>query len=66
LTTPYQSLSTLLAGTLDSFSRIQELIAINELRKGKSKDAHEKALAQIDLSEPMLIIVDPILEHGIL
>jgi len=66
LTTPYQSLSTLLAGTLDSFARIQELIAVNELRKGKSKDAHEKALAQIDLSEPMLIVVDPTLEHGIL
>jgi single-stranded-DNA-specific exonuclease len=66
LTTPYQSLSTLLAGTLDSFARIQELIAVNELRKGKSKDAHEKALAQIDLSEPMLIVIDPTLEHGIL
>jgi single-stranded-DNA-specific exonuclease len=66
LTTPYQSLTTLLAGSLDSFAHIQELIGVNELRKWKSRDAFERALASVDLSAPFLIFVDEQLEHGIL
>lgn len=66
ITTPYQSLSTLLAGSLDSFARIQELIAVNETRKGKSRDAFERALENIDSTQPILIYIDEKLEHGIL
>lgn len=33
ITTPYQSLSTLLAGSHDSFAHIQELMGVNEIRK---------------------------------
>lgn len=66
LTTPYQSLTTLLAGSLDSFAHIQELIGVNELRKWKSRDAFERALASVDFSAPFLIFVDEQLEHGIL
>ena len=66
LTTPHQSLTTLLAGTLDSFSRIQELLAVNELRKGKSRDAFEKAIKSTDIAHPLLIYIDENLEHGIL
>ncbi len=66
ITTPHQSLSTLLASSLDSFSRIQELIAVNEIRKGKSRDAYEKALEMIDSSSSILTYIDPDLEHGIL
>lgn len=63
LTTPYQSISTLLASSLDSFAKIQELIAINETRKGKSRDAFEKAIASVDPSAPILICIDEHLEH---
>lgn len=66
ITTPHQSLATLLSSSLDSFSRIQELIAVNEIRKGKSRDAYEKALAMIDSSAPILTYIDEDLEHGIL
>lgn len=66
ITTPHQSLSTLLSSSLDSFARIQELIAVNEIRKGKSRDAYEKALEMIDLSSSILTYIDPDLEHGIL
>lgn len=66
LTTPYQSLTTLLAGSLDSFAHIQELIGVNELRKWKSRDAFERALASVDFSAPFLIFIDEQLEHGIL
>lgn len=66
ITTPHQSLATLLASSLDSFTRIQELIAVNEIRKGKSRDAYEKALKMIDSSESILTYIDPDLEHGIL
>lgn len=66
ITTPHQSLSTLLASSFDSFSRIQELIGVNEIRKGKSRDAFEKAIAMIDSSAPILTYIDPDLEHGIL
>lgn len=66
LTTPHQSITTLLASSLDSFERIQELIAVNEIRKGKSRDALEKALGIIDPTQPILIYIDESLEHGIL
>lgn len=66
ITTPYQSLTTLLSGALDSYTKIQELMQVNELRKGKSKDSYEKALAQVDSSQPFLVFIDPALEHGIL
>ncbi len=66
LNTPYQSLSTLLAGSLDSFAHIQELIGVNELRKGKTRDAFERALASVDFTAPFLIFIDEDLEHGIL
>lgn len=33
ITTPYQSISTLLASSSDVYGRIQELIAVNETRK---------------------------------
>ena len=39
---------------------------MNEIRKGKSRDAYEKALKMIDSSEPILTYIDPDLEHGIL
>ncbi len=66
ITTPYQSLSALLAGSLDSFSRIQELISVNEIRKWKSRDAHERALEIVDTSQPFLVFIEQELEHGIL
>ncbi|MBP6921276.1 single-stranded-DNA-specific exonuclease RecJ [Candidatus Gracilibacteria bacterium] len=66
ITTPHQSLATLLSSSLDSYARIQELIAVNEIRKGKSRDAFEKALESIDSSAPILIYIDADLEHGIL
>lgn len=66
LTTAHQSLNTLLANSLDSYSRIQELIAVNELRKNKSRDAFERALVSVDSSAPILVYVDEKLEHGIL
>lgn len=39
---------------------------MNEIRKGKSRDAYEKALAMIDSSAPILTYIDEDLEHGIL
>lgn len=66
ITTPYQSLTTLLAGSLDSFAHIQELIGVNEIRKWKSRDAFERAIASVDFSAPFLIFIDEQLEHGIL
>ena len=39
---------------------------MNEIRKGKSRDAFEKAVAMIDSSAPILTYIDPDLEHGIL
>ena len=66
ITTPYQSLSTLLAGSLDSFARSQELVAVDETRKGKSRDAFERALENIDTTQSILIYIDEKLEHGIL
>jgi single-stranded-DNA-specific exonuclease len=66
ITTPHQSLATLLSSSLDSYARIQELIAVNEIRKGKSRDAYEKAVAMIDSTAPILTYIDPDLEHGIL
>lgn len=66
LTTPHQSITTLLASSLDSFARIQELLAVNETRKGKSRDALEKALKTLDPAQPILIYIDESLEHGIL
>ena len=66
LTTPYQSLSTLLATSFDSYTRIQELLQVNELRKEKSRSALEHALAHIDTTSPMLISINRDLEHGIL
>jgi single-stranded-DNA-specific exonuclease len=66
LTTPYQSLSTLLAGSLDSFARIQELIAVNETRNSKSRDAFERAIESVDSSQSFLVFIDDHLEHGIL
>lgn len=66
ITTPYQSLTTLLAGSLDSFAHIQELIGVNEIRKWKSRDAFERAIASVDFSAPFLIFIDEHLEHGIL
>ncbi|MBP7823095.1 single-stranded-DNA-specific exonuclease RecJ, partial [Candidatus Gracilibacteria bacterium] len=66
LTTPYQSLTTLLAGSLDSFAHIQELMGVNEIRKGKSRDAFERAIASVDFSAPFLIFIDEQLEHGLL
>ncbi len=66
ITTPYQSLATLLAGSLDSFAHIQELIGVNEIRKSKSREAFERALATVDNSAPILVYIDEHLEHGIL
>lgn len=66
LTTPYQSLTTLLAGSLDSFAHIQELMGVNEIRKWKSRDAFERAIASVDFSAPFLIFIDEQLEHGLL
>jgi len=66
ITTPHQSLSALLSSSSESFSRIQELIAVNELRKEKTRNAYEKALAVVDTSAPILIYIDENLEHGIL
>lgn len=65
LTSPQQSLSTLLAED-DSFDRVQELIALNEVRKEKSRRAFEKAVTSVDMSSPILIYIDEKLEHGIL
>lgn len=39
---------------------------MNDIRKGKSRDAFEKALSMIDPAAPILIYIDPDLEHGIL
>ncbi len=36
---------------------------MNEIRKGKSRDAFEKALESIDSSAPILIYIDADLEH---
>lgn len=66
ITSPYQSITALLASSLESFARIQELMAVNETRKGKSRDALEKAIEMVDTSEPLLLHVDEKLEHGIL
>ena len=66
ITTPYQSIAALLASPLDSFGHIQELMAVNETRKGKSRDAFEKALKTVDTSKEILIYIDEHLEHGIL
>jgi single-stranded-DNA-specific exonuclease len=66
LTTPLQSLATLLASSFDSYAKIQELIAVNELRKEKSRDAFERAINTVDSSQPILIFIDEHLEHGIL
>lgn len=66
LTTPYQSISALLSSSLDSFARIQELISVNETRKGKSRDAFEKALLSVDPRQGILISIDTELEHGLL
>ncbi len=39
---------------------------MNETRKGKSREAVEKALENIDAQQSLLIYVDEKLEHGIL
>lgn len=66
ITTPYQSLSTLLASSLEAYNRVQDLITVNETRKSKSRDAYERALEQVDVSAPFLFVIDEKLEHGIL
>jgi single-stranded-DNA-specific exonuclease len=66
ITTPYQSISTLLASSRDVYGRIQELIAVNETRKGLSRDAYERAKENANLSSPCILYVDETLEHGIL
>lgn len=66
ITTPYQSIAALLSSSLNSFAHIQELLAVNETRKGKSRDAFEKAVETVDTSAPMLVYIDEYLEHGIL
>lgn len=66
LTTPHQSLTTLLASSAEAFGRIQELMAVNEERKAKSRDALERAIKSIDTDQPILIWIDKDLEHGIL
>lgn len=66
LTSPYQSLATLLADSHSAFEHIQGLLSVNETRKIKSREAYQKALAGIDLTLPMLISIHEDLEHGIL
>lgn len=66
ITTPYQSINALLSSSGDAYARIQELIAVNETRKGLSRDAYERALADIDTKAPCILYVDETLEHGIL
>lgn len=66
ITSPYQSISALLASSLDAYTRVQDLIAVNETRKSLSRDAHEKALEDVDSSVPFIIYIDENLEHGLL
>ncbi len=66
LTTPYQSISTLLADRDTSEMHINGLIEVNQLRKNRSREAYEKALSTLDLSSHFLISIDEHLEHGIL
>ncbi len=66
ITTPYQSINALLASSGDAYGRIQELILVNETRKGLSRDAYERALERIDTTASCILCVDETLEHGIL
>lgn len=66
ITTPYQSISTLLASSTDAYGRIQELIAVNETRKGLSRDAYERALLDVNGAAACILYIDENLEHGIL
>ncbi len=66
ITTPYQSISALLASSSDAYSRIQDLILVNETRKGLSRSAYERALLDVDVKAPCILYIDETLEHGIL
>lgn len=49
ITTPYQSINALLSNTYNAYERIQELILVNETRKGLSRNAYENALESVDI-----------------
>ncbi len=59
-------MSALLASPEDAYSRIQDLIAVNETRKALSRDAYERALATIDPTTPCILYIDETLGHGII
>jgi single-stranded-DNA-specific exonuclease len=66
ITTPYQSINTILASPTDVYGRIQELMIVNETRKGLSRSAYERAIESVDLTSPCILYIDETLEHGIL
>lgn len=66
ITTPYQSISTLLSGSENAYVRIQELMNVNETRKGLSRQAYEKALRDLDMTASFIVYCDETLEHGII
>jgi single-stranded-DNA-specific exonuclease len=66
ITTPYQSISALLASSLDAYTRVQDLMVVNETRKSLSRDAYERAIEDVDSSAPFIIYIDENLEHGLL
>jgi len=66
ITSPYQSISTLLASSLDAYTRVQDLMTVNETRKSLSRDAYERAIEDVDSSVPFIIYIDENLEHGLL
>lgn len=55
-----------MASSEDAYSRIQDLIAVNETRKALSRDAYERALATIDPTTPCILYIDETLGHGII
>lgn len=66
ITTPYQSISALLASSEDAYTHIQRLMTVNETRKVLSRDAYERALTTIDMTTPCILYVDETLTHGII
>lgn len=66
ITTPYQSISALLASSLDAYIRVQDLMVVNETRKSLSRDAYERSIEAVNPSAPFIIYIDENLEHGLL
>ncbi len=66
LTTPYQSIAALLTSPSHAFSRIQDLMHVNETRKKRSQDAFCASLEIVNPDLPMMWYAQEGLEHGVL